>query len=772
MQGGRVRERRWASLGMALGVVVLLVAGWRGVLRLSPRGHSSEEPSLARLLEHVGKVAVEPRPLGTAAHDRARDYIIEQLRKVGLQPEVQRATAVIGRPPLVYVAEVENIVARIDGGADSGIDGGAAATPAVLVASHYDSALTSPGAGDDGAGVAVMLELARVLRERPQPGNPVILLFSDGEERGLLGARTFVQSHPLAKQVAATINLEARGSGGRPVLIELGGTASRLLELLEESGASVMLGSYVTDGYRRSGNDTDFSVFREANWPGYNVAFFGDPASYHTARDTVARLDPETLAALATAAVRLTRGLIGASLASLAAPQDAVYAAGPAGQVISYSSAWALPLALLALLACVVLVALARRRLRPRGVAVATAALLASLLAAMAAVALANALVSRVVGVTAVRWEQGDGFLVSALLLAAAVVAAGVSLASRWCQPSELFAGFGALLAALAVASSVVLPSASLLVFVPALSAAVALAAELRWPRSSSYCRVLSSLPAAVLWGEAAALLAIGLGVRALVALSLLGALAALLLMTVAPAAVAVLRWRAATALLAASAAAGVVGVSRAGTDETHPATDHLVLAVDLDAGAARWATFDQQLDAWTRQRIAAAEPADLRSFFGGRATPALTSAATSAAALPSWGASTVERVGDARTLELRLVPAPGVTTVRLDVYSSATVRAASVGGQALPVPPPPDDPALSRLSLIYLHPPSGGAVVSLTLSEPAEVTVVLVDIRQGALVGLVPPRPASLIPGSRWPTDAALLRRSMRFGAAQGGPT
>lgn len=763
MVGGRSRERRWASLEMALGVVVLLVAGWRGVLRLSPGGHGGEAegPSLQRLLEHVGRVAAEPRPLGTLAHDRARDYIIEQLRGLGLEPKVQRATAVVGREPLVYVAEIENIVARIEGGASSG--------PAVLVASHYDSALTSPGAGDDGAGVAVMLELARELRDRPQPGNAVILLFSDGEERGLLGARAFAQSHPWAKQVGAAINLEARGSGGRPVLIELGGAASRLLALLEDARAPVMLGSYVTDGYRRSGNDTDFSVFRQAGWPGYNVAFFGDSASYHTARDTVERLDPATLAAHATVAMRLTRALIGASLPSLAAGEDAVYAAGPAGQVISYPRAWALPLALLALASCGALAWLARRRVRRRGVAVAAVALLVTSVAAIAAVALASSLIVSAVGSSHVRWEEGDAFLVSALLLAGAVAAAGASLASRWCQRHELAAGFAVLLAVLSVVVSWAFPSASLLVVIPAFAAAAALAADLRWPRASRVLRVLLSLPAAVLWGEAAALLAIGLGLRAQSILSLLGALAALLLVSILPEVLAALRWRAAAALLGASVAACAAGWSGAGAGADHPAADHLVLAVDRDAGAARWATFDRQVDAWTGQRVSPAEPADLRSFFGGRATPALTAAA----AVPGWESSRVERiVGEAGALGLRLLPAAGVTTVRLEVYSSATVRAASVAGQALPVSPPSTDPTVSRLSLIYLHPPSAGAAISLTLSEPAEVTVVLVDIRQGALTGLVPPRPPGLIPGSRWPTDAALIRQSVRFAVEGRGPT
>lgn len=761
MEAGRPRERWWR----AAVVVVLLVAGWRGALRLAPRdgGDVLDAPARARLLEHVRRLAAAPRPLGTAAHDRARDYLLAQLRALGLQPEVQRATAVLDRAPLVYVAEVENVVARIEGATPD--------APAVLVASHYDSALTSPGAADDAAGVASMLELARVLRERRRPGNAVILLFSDGEERGLLGARSFARAHPWARQVAAAINLEARGSGGRPVLIELGGAASKLLGLLDDSGASVMLGSYVTEGYRRSGNDTDFTVFRQAGWPGYNLAFFGDPASYHTARDTAARLDPETLVAHAHAATQLTLALIETPLAPLAAAQDVVYAAGPAGHAIAVPRPWALLLALLALVSSVALAASVRRRSRPRGVAVAAATLLASVVAAVVAVALNGGLLGWLAGAARVRWEEGDGFLLSSLLLAAAVAVAGVVVASRWCQRHELALGLAVLLGALAVAVSVGVPSASLLAVVPALAVPAALAVDLWRRRDGSVLYAILFSPVAILWGEAGALLAIGLGQRAQAVVAALAALAALLLAMVVPGALAALRWRASAALLAASVAAATLGWVRSRSAEDFPVANHLVLAVDQDEHTARWATFDAAADAWTRQLIARPEPADLRSFFGGRAAPALTTAA----AYSSWEASRVVRaeVGDATSgPSLQLLPAPGVTTVRLDIYCAAEVRAASVAGQAVPVPAP-GDPALPRLSLLYLHPPTAGATISLALSAPAEVHVVVVDIRQGALTGLVPPRPAGLVPGARWPTDAALIRSSARFAVAgEAGPS
>ena len=70
--------------------------------------------------------------------------------------------------------------------------------PAILLACHHDSVGAGPGAADDGAAVATLLEVARALKEGPPLPRPVILLFTDGEEVGLMGAQGFVDHDPLA----------------------------------------------------------------------------------------------------------------------------------------------------------------------------------------------------------------------------------------------------------------------------------------------------------------------------------------------------------------------------------------------------------------------------------------------------------------------------------------------------------------------------------------------------------------------------------------------
>jgi Zn-dependent M28 family amino/carboxypeptidase len=63
----------------------------------------------------------------------------------------------------------------------------------VLLTAHYDTVAGSPGAGDDGIGVAVLLETARALSTANAARNTVMILLTDGEETGLLGAEAFVR---------------------------------------------------------------------------------------------------------------------------------------------------------------------------------------------------------------------------------------------------------------------------------------------------------------------------------------------------------------------------------------------------------------------------------------------------------------------------------------------------------------------------------------------------------------------------------------------------
>ena len=89
-----------------------------------------------------------------------------------------------------------------------------------MLVAHYDSVPGGPGVADDGAGVAAIIETVRALKEMKPLQNDVIILLTDGEENGMLGAKAFVEDHPWVKDVGLVLNFEARGNKGPSFMFE------------------------------------------------------------------------------------------------------------------------------------------------------------------------------------------------------------------------------------------------------------------------------------------------------------------------------------------------------------------------------------------------------------------------------------------------------------------------------------------------------------------------------------------------------------------------
>jgi hypothetical protein len=156
-----------------------------------------KEFSGSNAFEHTGKlVGLGPHPAGSRELDKARDYILENLRGSGWDVESQKFTDTTPRGPIVFV----NLIARFPA-----IPGKPASTAAqeVIVASHYDTKLFDTirfvGASDGGSSTGALLELARVLALAPGLAQKIELVFFDGEEAieqftetdGLYGSRFY-----------------------------------------------------------------------------------------------------------------------------------------------------------------------------------------------------------------------------------------------------------------------------------------------------------------------------------------------------------------------------------------------------------------------------------------------------------------------------------------------------------------------------------------------------------------------------------------------------
>ncbi|WP_280447123.1 M20/M25/M40 family metallo-hydrolase, partial [Nocardia brasiliensis] len=203
--------------GLLAFVVLLLVAG-ATAWEQQPHGHRPEsapvaEFSAARAMRIVEEIAQRPHPVGTPEHDRVRDHLAGELRALGLDTEIQQG---VGRYPTGVVRDVlgmgrvANIIARLPGTNSTGT---------VFLTAHYDSVASGPGANDDGVGVAAILETVRALRAAGTTvRNDVVVLLTDGEEPGLLGAEAFVAAGMDGRKTGVVVNHEARGAGG-PVLM-------------------------------------------------------------------------------------------------------------------------------------------------------------------------------------------------------------------------------------------------------------------------------------------------------------------------------------------------------------------------------------------------------------------------------------------------------------------------------------------------------------------------------------------------------------------------
>ncbi|MBB5876589.1 M28 family peptidase [Xanthomonas sp. 3498] len=226
-----------------------------------------------------------PHPVDSEENDKVRQRILATLRAYGYQPDVQQAMSC--RKLRVYVcAKVENITALREGSADG---------KTLLLSAHYDSVDAGPGASDDGAGVSILLETARMLAQRPAGRNSVRFLFTDGEEAGLLGAHAFATQSPLAAGLALAINIEARGTSGQSALFETGSTSGWLVDAFAASSARPLANSLLDTAYALLPNDTDLTIFKSHGMQGVNFAYGDHMAYYHTPRDNLQSLNRGSL---------------------------------------------------------------------------------------------------------------------------------------------------------------------------------------------------------------------------------------------------------------------------------------------------------------------------------------------------------------------------------------------------------------------------------------------------------------------------------------------
>ena len=723
------------------------------------------EFSATRALAHVRHVARAPHPVGSVEHDAVRDYIVAELTRIGVTPEIQRATVSQHETSArLDLYDVENIVARLPGTGGS--------RRALLLIGHYDSVPTGPGASDDGHAVAALLETLRALRAGPPLAHDVLFLFSDGEEQGLLGARAFAAESPHRGDVALALNFEARGTGGPAFLFQISPGGSGLARTLGRAAPHPIASSLLGDIYRRLPNDTDLSELMRAGIPGMNFAYFDNYPGYHAQGDTAAALDPGSLQHQGDTALALARAFGDGELAVPPAPA-ATWFNATRSWLIWYPSVVDPIVLAVTVLGFGWLIARGRRRgqLRLGGVALGGLCFTGALVACPA---LAHVVWAKLAPYLVPAMPAGEpasaGFCRAAfvaLTLAGALAVFGAG--RRFARAGEL--ALGALGALLVIAATlvVVAPGGAYLVVWPALFALLACAAVTGAPggRALSAGRTLGlGLGAAVALWLVAPWIHLLFVLLAFRQIAVVVAVAVIVIGLALPALLAVTEgwgWRAPAALAALGGAALLVGLRSGGATAAHPASDSIAYALDADAHQARWITDQRPHDAWTSRLIADAEHRTALDGFFPFTDWTFYQAPAPAAELPAPDLRVLDNRVEAGVRRLRLCLRAGGPAEATLVYlaSGARVHGVELAGRRFDHQQPS---TTARWAVSYSDAPQGGFELVLETDDSAPVALRVVDQYFGLLPAVAAPaRPEQLIqtPFGFGPSDQTYVGQS-----------
>lgn len=332
--------RTWGIALLAAAIWLLTVYGQSRPAPLGP-GAPATQFSAARADAALGRLLGDqrPHPVGSQAAAQFRSRLLDELRALGVQARTQTTMSCYSEPRWdnIPCATVTNITADVLPGTGK----------AILLMAHTDSVAAGPGAGDDGAGVATILETIRALKARGGATHPVMALFTDGEEDGLLGAAAWLRQDAARANIGAVVNIEARGNQGPSYLFQTSTGDAGLIGLYARSVTHVATSSLYAEIYRFMPNDTDMTTFLAAGIPGANFAFAGNVADYHTPLDRRENIDPRSLQQHGENALELTDALRRADLSKLRGA-DSIYLDVLGLWLPRLPKSWSLPLSLAA----------------------------------------------------------------------------------------------------------------------------------------------------------------------------------------------------------------------------------------------------------------------------------------------------------------------------------------------------------------------------------------------------------------------------------------
>lgn len=321
------RKRKWAlRLVMMLALVVLALplskkfdttpkelAAQRAELSKRERTAVPSSVDSASLLADVRTLAdpaMQGRAVNTPGGKKARDYLLQRFRDIGLEPVgagfEQPFTFTPGRGIRFWRAKFweerkpvpgVNLVGQIRGTVEP--------DSVIVVSAHYDHlglrrGKLYPGADDNASGVAAMLAVARHFRANP-PRHTLVFAAFDAEEGGLWGASAFVDNPPVPLQsVLLNVNFDmvSRNEDGEIFASGLHANPQLrpLLDPVRANSVATILYGHDKPGLHRVEEDwtmqSDHGAFHQRDIP---FLYFGvaDHRGYHNPTDTFENIEPE-----------------------------------------------------------------------------------------------------------------------------------------------------------------------------------------------------------------------------------------------------------------------------------------------------------------------------------------------------------------------------------------------------------------------------------------------------------------------------------------------
>lgn len=272
------------AAAVALTLVLLACSGASGQrANVTPAATTAAFDGKKAWTHLQAQVAIGPRPSGSAAINKARDYISAQLKAAGVASTLQ---VFIANTP-VGETSMANVIATIPGKRPERI----------VLASHFDTKLYRDirfvGANDGASSTAALLELGRVLKTR-QNEFTIELLFLDGEEAVVewqgtdhtYGSRHYVQAAQKAGTLArikALVLLDMIGDKDLVIRRDANSTPW-LVDIVWAAAAK--LGHRAVFSNELTSIEDDHIPFLRAGVPSVDIIDLENP-TWHTAKDTL-----------------------------------------------------------------------------------------------------------------------------------------------------------------------------------------------------------------------------------------------------------------------------------------------------------------------------------------------------------------------------------------------------------------------------------------------------------------------------------------------------